>query len=108
MFDDPRSYLWLIPALPLAASALTAALGPRWLRQQSHWPCVLGAVGACVLSFMTLIAVARGFPGEGLHGFHTYYQGFSAGEVSVGFSLRADGLTAVMLVTVTFVGSLIA
>jgi NADH-quinone oxidoreductase subunit L len=105
---DVFDYLWLIPALPLAASALTAALGPRWLRQQSHWPCVLGAVGACVLSFMTLIAVARGFPAEGVSGAYRYYEWFSAGDVSVGFSLRADGLTAVMLVTVTFIGSLIA
>ncbi len=106
--SDPTPYLWLIPALPLLASALTAALGPRYLRQNSHWPCVLTAGISCFLSFMTLVAVARGFPGEGQRGFHTYYEWFQAGDVSVGFSLRADGLTAIMLVTVTFIGSLIA
>lgn len=108
MFDDPRNYLWLIPALPLAGAALTAALGPRWLRQQSHWPCILGAVGACVLSAMTLLAVARGFPEAGGDGIRAYYEWFRAGELSVSISMRADGLTAVMLVTVTFIGSLIA
>jgi NADH-quinone oxidoreductase subunit L len=108
MFDDPRGYLWLIPALPLLASALTAVFGPRFLRQHSHWPCVVGAVAACVLSLCTLIAVARGFPSEGDAAFRTYYPWFEAGDVHVGFSLRADGLTAVMLVTVTFIGSLIA
>ena len=33
---------------------------------------------------------------------------FKAGNVEVNFSLRADGLTAIMLVMVTFIGSLIA
>ena len=42
---DPFPVLWLIPALPLAASALTAFLGPRLLRQQSHWPCIVAAIG---------------------------------------------------------------
>jgi NADH-quinone oxidoreductase subunit L len=39
---------------------------------------------------------------------HTYYTWFHAGNVNVGFTLRADGLTAIMLVTVTFISSLIA
>src|SRR5438128_2004017 len=108
MLEGPRPYLWLIPALPLLGGVLTAALGPRWLRQHSHWPCILGALGACFFSVLTLIAVGHGFPEADVAGFHTYYTWFQAGDVSVGFSLRADGLTAVMLVTVTFIGSLIA
>jgi NADH-quinone oxidoreductase subunit L len=108
MFEDPRPYLWLIPALPLLGSVLTAALGPRFLRQQSHWPCILGAVGACFFSVATLIAVGRGFPEANIDGFRSYYTWFLAGDVAVGFTLRADGLTAVMLVTVTFIGALIA
>src|SRR5437773_2014244 len=108
MFEDPRPYLWLIPALPLLGGVLTAALGPRWLRQHSHWPCILGALGACFFSVLTLIAVGHGFPEAAPDGFRTYSTWFQAGDVSVGFSLRADGLTAVMLVTVTFIGSLIA
>src|SRR5262245_9036375 len=108
MFEDPRPYLWLIPALPLLGSVLTAALGPRFLRQHSHWPCILGAVGACFLSVATLIAVGRGFPEAGVEGFRRYYKWFEAGDVVVGLTLRADGLTAVMLVTVTFIGTLIA
>ncbi len=38
----------------------------------------------------------------------TYYTWFQAGNVDVGLSLRADGLTAVMLVMVTFISTLIA
>jgi len=107
MLDDPRGYLWLIPFCPLLASAVIACAG-RWLGQGSHWPCIAGAGIACLLSFMTLIAVGRGFPEQGQIAFVPYYTWFEAGDVSVGFSLRADGLTAVMLVTVTFIGSLIA
>jgi proton-translocating NADH-quinone oxidoreductase chain L len=103
MFDDPGRYLWLIPALSLAACALTAFLGPGLLRQRSHWPCVIAAVLAFVLSLGVFIAVARGNGGV-----WNYGPWFRAGEVDVSFSLRADGLSAVMLVTVTFVGSLIA
>ncbi|HMF19231.1 MAG TPA: NADH-quinone oxidoreductase subunit L, partial [Gemmataceae bacterium] len=103
MFDDPRNYLWLIPVLPLLASVVTALAGPRWLKQQSHWPCIIAAVCSCFLSFLVLRAVNSGF-----EDFKRYYMWFEAGNVSVGFTLGADGLTAVMLVTVTFVGSLIA
>ena len=106
MFDDPRPYLWLIPALPLAASVLTAFLGPRVLRQQSHWPCILAAVASCVLSVFVLVAVAQGMPPEE-QAWKTYYTWFQTDTVDAGFTLRADGLTAIMLVTVTFVGSLI-
>jgi NADH-quinone oxidoreductase subunit L len=37
-----------------------------------------------------------------------YYTWFQAGNVDVGFTLRADGLTAIMLVTVTFISTVIA
>ena len=98
-------YLWLIPVLPLLASVLIAFLGPRLLREHSHWPCVLGSVGACVLSFLVFFAV-RQAPDVG-H-LEAYYTWFRAGAVDVSFALRADALTAIMLVTVTFIGSLIA
>jgi NADH-quinone oxidoreductase subunit L len=108
MFDDPRSYLWLIPALPLAASAVTAFLGPGLLRKNSHWPCLIAAPLAFVLSVLVLNAVATGPEGDSANYIRTYYTWFETDTVDVGFTLRADGLTAIMLVTVTFVGSLIA
>ena len=39
MFDI-KTLLILIPALPLAATLLTAVLGPRVLRGRSHVPAV--------------------------------------------------------------------
>jgi proton-translocating NADH-quinone oxidoreductase chain L len=103
MFSDPSGYLWLIPFLPLLASAITAFTGPCCLKKHSHWPCVIAAGLACVLSLLVFLAVSGGYQHATI-----YYSWFEAGDVSVGFSLRADGLTAVMLVTVTFIGTLIA
>ncbi len=98
------SYLWLIPLFPLAAAVVTAILGPRFLRQQSHWPCIIGVIVSCVLSVLVLLEVARGVsPSLGQE-----ITWFSGGNVHVQFNVHADGLTSVMLVTVTFVSSLIA
>src|SRR5690242_4080052 len=103
MFDLPV-LLALIPLLPLAASALIALLGYRVLRQYSHWPCILGAAGACVCSVLLLIQVAQG---AGVNAPFFYYPWFQAGTVDVGVTLRADALSAIMCLTVTFVGTII-
>src|SRR5262245_59108893 len=99
---DPTPYLWLIPVLPLAAAVLTAFLGPKLLREQSHWPCLLAGVGACVLSVFVLLHVR-----EHEAVVKSYYTWFQAGSAHVTVALRADALTALMLVTVTFIGSFI-
>jgi proton-translocating NADH-quinone oxidoreductase chain L len=96
MFDA----VLLIPLLPLLASLLIAVLGYPLLRQHSHWPCIAGAAGSCAMSVLLLT--------QGDMPVHRYYDWFNIGNVNVGFSLSVDGLTALMLVTVTFVGTLIA
>jgi NADH-quinone oxidoreductase subunit L len=98
--------LWLILVFPLAGSAAAGLLGPRWLKQHSHWPCIAGIVAACAVSFLVFFQVLAAEPHTAT--VHTYYTWFQAGKLDVGLSLRADALTAIMLVTVTFVGSLIA
>jgi NADH-quinone oxidoreductase subunit L len=103
MSDLLLTCLWLIPVLPLVGSALTAFLGPRLLRHHSHWPCIIGVACSCLLAFYVLFQFSQGNEGG-----KAYYTWFQAGDVNIGFALRADGLTAIMLVTVTFVGSLIA
>jgi NADH-quinone oxidoreductase subunit L len=100
--SDLAVVLALIPLLPLAGAVITAFLGYSVLRQQSHWPCILGAAGACVCSVILLVNVAQGAGIE-----PTYYAWFQAGNVDVGVTLRADALSAIMCVTVTFVGTLI-
>ncbi|HEX5272016.1 MAG TPA: NADH-quinone oxidoreductase subunit L, partial [Gemmataceae bacterium] len=138
--SEVRSFLWLIPVLPLAAAALIAFFGPRFLRGYSHLPCIAAGAVACALSCLAAWAVnglehvparaaeeglqqppAENAPAEaghhapgaaspeGKHAFvEDYYPVVNVGEVHVGFTLRADGLSAIMLVTVTFIGTLIA
>src|SRR4051794_12290815 len=95
----PNELLWLIPALPLLGAALILVFG-KWLKGLAHWPCVLGAAGACVLSVIAFTQVNA----ESAHGplQTSRLTWFAAGDVDVSIMLQADGLTAVMLVMVTF------
>src|SRR6516225_7822042 len=121
--SNVRELLWLVPALPLIAATLIAFLGPRFLRGQSHWPCIAAIAGSCVVLFVVL-ATVRGWIAQGEdtpREVKRSYTWIQAGEieapdnpdeparprVDIGFSLRADPLSAIMAVTVTFIGLLI-
>ncbi|MBI3462753.1 MAG: NADH-quinone oxidoreductase subunit L [Planctomycetes bacterium] len=117
--------VWLIPALPLAAAIATTVLGPRMLRKQSHWPCVAGSVSAALLSLILLFTVmARpqvispsesagpGAEPASSERSTVVYHWITVGkpenpDFDVPVTLRVDPLTALMLVMVTGVGSLI-
>src|SRR5947209_8673267 len=111
--SDVSVCLWLIPGLPLLACLIIAALG-RQLKGLSHWPCIVAGIGSCICSFVVFFAV-RDLPTAGnapYAGAGSYLEvqatWIQAGKLVIPFVLRADGLTAVMLLTVTFIGSLIA
>src|SRR5262245_30878760 len=113
--SDVHGYLWLIPALPLFAAVVIAFLGPRFLRGQSHWPCVAAILASCLLAFWVLSAVDGLYPmGEGGGAVKPdqeiveTHRWLHVGPMDLSFTLRADGLTAIMLATVTFVGFFIA
>jgi len=103
----------LIPLFPLLACVLTATLGPRLLREKSHWPAIFGCALAFVCSFLALIAVNQPeFPQAG-----QTYQLYTwigvpgvAGvpDVNIPITLRLDSLTTIMLTMVTFVATLVA
>jgi NADH-quinone oxidoreductase subunit L len=97
--------LALIPLLPLLGSVTIAAVGRRWFPHQCHLPCIAAAVAACALSVVVFIGVATE---SAPITFGSDLAWIRAGNFSANFSLKADGLTAVMLVMVTFIGSLIA
>jgi NADH-quinone oxidoreductase subunit L len=144
--------LWLIPALPLLASAVTALLGPRLLRHRSHWPCVVAVVASCALSLFVFSNVYRAEPPElppltviekdeetgklikvsyererpgyvqAVVEYYTWFADRPSSDqarepipesapgspiVRIAFSLRADALSSMMLVMITFIGSLI-
>jgi NADH-quinone oxidoreductase subunit L len=107
--------LWLIPALPLAAAALTGLLGPRLLRRHSHWPCVLAVAVSFILSVMVAAAVysdPHAAEADSLKPYYTWIKVDSHDSptpmVDLGFTLRADALSAMMLVMITFISFFIA
>ena len=56
MFDE-KTLLILIPAMPLTAAVITAALGKRVLRRQSHWPTVVAIGISCVASMLLVLKI---------------------------------------------------
>jgi NADH-quinone oxidoreductase subunit L len=110
----------LVPALPLLAVIVTAALGPRVLRDKSHWPSILGVAGSCLAALALLYAVweaaAAARAAGSTFGYETTTTLWSwavvdaamAGrDFQVDVTLRADPLTALMLAMVTFVSLLV-
>ena len=132
MFEISR-LLILIPALPLAAAVIVAVLGPRLLRGRSHWPVILGIGLSFLCSLMLAQRVHEQVAINGAAGsvtWHTYWSwvnveraftqapapGVTGGaavgggvrDFAIGVTLRADSLTAIMLMMVTFVSLLVA
>jgi len=132
MFDPIKTLLILIPALPLAATLLTALGGKRVLRGRSHLPAVAGVAVSCLASLALLFLVhaeARqdreqaGRAGyervvtlwnwstvEGAYRYAAQPEEpttTTMRDFRIDVTLRADPLTAVMLATVTFVSLLV-
>jgi NADH-quinone oxidoreductase subunit L len=98
-------HLWIILALPLAGAAINGLLGKNWPK-----PAVNSvAIGSVSLAFLAVVETVREFlqlhPDHPV--VHSYFPWMSAGAFKVNFALQVDQLTIVMLLTVTFVGTLI-
>jgi len=126
--------LVLIPALPLAAAVLTAALGKHLLRGQSHLPAVAAIALSCLASIMLVFQVqgeadrtagdtervgceriVRLWTWAAVEEAYPQTQSPSdapaetaARSLQIDVTLRADPLTAFMLATVTFISLLVA
>ncbi|MGE0606524.1 MAG: NADH-quinone oxidoreductase subunit L [Pirellulales bacterium] len=135
----------LVPALPLAAAALTPILGPRILRQRSHLPAVAGLIGSFICALLLLQEVRQEVkianlptaatadapsvapPSAGFEHVHVLWTWADVGGAyqpagpiaqqppaaggyafNIEVALRADPLTSIMLVMVTFISSLVA
>ena len=102
--------LFWIPLLPLLGAAFNLIVGRKLSRR---WVYTVG-VGSVVASFVWVLFVLRYLYGHwdahaGTAGViqQTVFDWINAGSVQIKFGLLADTLTGVMLLTVTFVGSLI-
>jgi NADH-quinone oxidoreductase subunit L len=94
--------LWLIPALPFAAFLVNGLLGRRLTKTAAHWP-ALAAVGG---SFVCALLVLR-HATEHAAWQVTLFTWIKVGAFDVPLKLAADPLTAIMLVVVTGVSSLV-
>ena len=96
-----KTYL-LIPFLPLAAFIINILFGKKLIKDRSHWIATLAVLGSWAVSVATLFDVIGGRTiNEDLYAW-IISGGF---VVSVGFLV--DPLTAVMLIVVTTVSSLV-
>ena len=130
--------LIMIPALPLAATLATATLGPRVLRERSHWPAVLGIGASFLLSMLLVFQIQRAMDesvsrnaARASTGFervitlwnwasvekamswpglapHDIFQPPAWGNLRIEIAMRADPLTAAMLAIVTCISTLVA
>ena len=120
MFDwlKPNDVLWLIPVAPLLACLWIVLVGQIVRRQQAHRPVILAfAVSFAAAVYLLTSVVPGGFGTAGEHGEHarassaimtTIYQWIHVGGLDVAVTLRADAMSALMLVMVTSVSLLVA
>jgi NADH-quinone oxidoreductase subunit L len=102
--------LWLIPLAPLAAAVVTAAFGPKLLRQRSHLPCWLGIAVAMVCAWVLLFSIMPGnFTAHGSSPvIASGYQWIDVGGLDIRVDVQADAMSAIMLAMVTTVSLLVA
>jgi NADH-quinone oxidoreductase subunit L len=96
------AWVWIIPALPLAAAALLGAVGARAAR----WAGIASSAAMAValgLAVKVLVTVAAQ-PGVYTAGFPWLV---TAGGLHIGAGLLVDPLSALMLVIVTFVSLMV-
>jgi len=95
--------LWLIPVLPLAGFVVNGIFGRRFSKSLVN----AVAIGSVVLSFAWVLRVLFGLGDlETSHSEH-YFTWIQSGSLTIGCDMAVDRLTAVMLLVVTGIGSLI-
>ena len=98
--------LWIIPALPLAAVALNLLIGDRLGKRGTAW-LACGAVGVAFGFALRAVLQLAALPPEARHLGEKAYTWMKVGGFQVDVSFMLDPLSAVMVLVVTGVGSLI-
>ncbi|HMU29077.1 MAG TPA: NADH-quinone oxidoreductase subunit L [Nitrospira sp.] len=91
----------LIPLLPLF-SFLIVGIGEQWIKDRAHLVAVPAMVGSFLLSLMALHDVATG---QAVN--VTLYTWLTSGNLDIHIGISIDRLTAVMLILVTTVSTLV-
>lgn len=99
----------LIPLLPAFAGALTLLLGPKILKQQSHWPLILACLGSFLISLGGVQALnSAADPREIVHHGGVWFATLGSNPVSVGWDFRLDPISGMMVPMVLFLATVIA
>jgi NADH-quinone oxidoreductase subunit L len=99
------SLTWLVIALPLAGAAILL-IGGRWTDRWGHLLGTVLPIGSFVLSLLMFVELLGREEGERQVAQHLYTW-FQVGGLDVGLDLLYDPLSALFLLLVTGVGSLI-
>jgi NADH-quinone oxidoreductase subunit L len=107
--DGAFSLLWLIIALPLAGAAILLVGGALFPKALKVWGHVLGTllpIGSFVISLVLFLQLA-GREEDDRQVVQHLYDFIQVGDLNVGMDLLYDPLTALFLLLITGVGSLI-
>jgi NADH-quinone oxidoreductase subunit L len=96
--------LLLIPLLPLVGFLVNASLGRRLAKSISGGVACAAMVASFVVAVLSVLAMLRSASGAVQQDVFTW---FSSGNLQVPLALRLDHLSAVMILVVTGIGSLI-
>jgi len=96
-------HLWLIPALPLAGFLINGVFG----RRMSKTAVTLTAIGSVLLSLLWTVKTLLSLGTLEQAYVERYFTWMQSGIVNVSFDFAVDRLSAVMLLIVTGIGSLI-
>ncbi|MDF2755817.1 MAG: nuoL, partial [Nitrospira sp.] len=91
----------LIPLLPLASFLIVGLLG-HWIRDKAHFVAVPAMLGSLLLSAVAFMEVAGGHESS-----LRLYTWLTSGILDVHIGITIDRLTAVMLLLVTTVSTLV-
>jgi NADH-quinone oxidoreductase subunit L len=97
-----QSMLLVVPLAPLAGAVIAGFFGKTVGRAGSHIATILGVLIAFVLSVMTLMDVVGGARFN-----QTIYEWMTLGDLKMEVGFLIDGLTAMMMVVVTFVSLMV-
>ena len=95
--------LWLIPILPLAGFAINGLFGRRFSKSVIN----AVAIGSVLLSFAWVLKTLLGLMPLDSGYIEHYFTWIQSGSLNIGCDFAVDRLTAVMLLIVTGIGSLI-
>ena len=103
----PAELALIALALPLAAAVLAALMGVTKLRDAAHLPVIAALAAAAGVAAYVLVLVFNA-PGETVSFASPAVTWFRAGGLDATYSVTVDPVSAVMLLTVTFVATWIA